>query len=196
VPPRVLGSARISHSYPLKWSVLDTGRREGSPFAVTIATTAPPLAGSFAVVWGGLYPGVTSSAAYSVPRCVEFSHLDSLSMAVNGWLAKGCTHQTPALLANKTIRCPGRAPITRPSMMARLSVPPSSAFGSRLNWMDGSTPDCRGRQAHRSAQAPTSAASFELRRCLRCRCTKEKTSALHLEAGVIDLSLSPRRGVW
>ena len=64
---------------------------------------------------------------------------------MKGRSASGCTHQIPHLAYN-TIRCSGRNPPTRPSMVAIRSGPPSPARGTLVNSMKGSTLDSRERQ--------------------------------------------------
>src|SRR5262252_3419840 len=62
-------------------------------------------------------------------------------MSVNGRLLNGCTHHTPPLLANTTMRWPGRAPFTRPTTGSRAAGPPASARGIVVNSIEGSTAD-------------------------------------------------------
>src|SRR6476646_6658277 len=60
-------------------------------------------------------------------------------MLVNGRLLNGCTHHTPPLLANTTMRCPGRAPFTRPATASSAAGPPALARGIVVNSIEGST---------------------------------------------------------
>src|SRR5881409_131465 len=94
-----------------------------------------PSLGNVSVESGGRYPASTSRAAYSVPRWVELVQVESARISVNGCLASGWTHQTP-LFENNTMRCPGCAPITRPSMTSSVSGPPLSAGGILVNRID------------------------------------------------------------
>src|SRR5215472_9842970 len=63
-------------------------------------------------------------------------------MVMKGWSGKGWTHQGP-LFAYTTIRCPGRAPVTRPAIVSVLSRPPCAAGGILLNSIDGPELVCR-----------------------------------------------------
>src|ERR1051325_4968728 len=100
------------------------------------ARTGPPTGGRAFAVGGGVYSGSTSSAAYALPGCVVLFHVESFAMVVNGFAASGCTHHWPAR-ANNTIRCCGRAPLTRPSMAFTMSALPSPAAGSVVKSIDG-----------------------------------------------------------
>src|SRR4030095_10246807 len=73
-------------------------------------------------------------------------------MVVKGWSAIGCTHHFPAF-ANRTICCPGRAPTTRPAIVANSSGPPSSACGITLNSIDGLVSVGRGPQPLKVARS-------------------------------------------
>src|SRR5438552_11735016 len=101
-PPGSLGVWRIFHSYPLKRSVLIAGGAKIRASAVATARMGPPFCGRTRMVGGGRYPEDTSSAAYAMPGCVEFFHVQSGWIAVRGSDSNGCTHQTP-LLASNTI---------------------------------------------------------------------------------------------
>src|SRR6185312_2060799 len=82
-------------------------------------------------------------------------------MFVNGLSTKGCTHQVPPL-ANKTIRCSGRAPLARPSMVSSLSGPPSAKGGSLLNSTEGLAASPDDRQALIRIQMRIRTAPFDL----------------------------------
>jgi hypothetical protein len=49
-----------------------------------------------------------------------FVHVASGLIFVNSSFTAGCNHHIP-FFAYKTICCPGRAPLTRPSMMSSVS---------------------------------------------------------------------------
>jgi hypothetical protein len=67
---------------------------------------------------------------------VVFFHVPSGATSVNGFATSGWTHQIP-LLANTTTRWPVRAPRTRPAIDAVRCSPPSAAFGTSVNVMEG-----------------------------------------------------------
>ena len=64
---------------------------------------------------------------------------------------KGWTYHAP-LLANRTICCPARAPLTRPLITAILPVPPSSISGTPLNSIEGARLVGPGRQPQSGRQ--------------------------------------------
>src|SRR5271168_2139102 len=105
MPPRSLGTSRILHSYPPKTSVFETPSPALPRFAIATATTSPPGVGRSLIDAGGWYPGSTSRAAYSVPTCVEFVHVESGFTVVSTSLTSGCTHHAP-FFAYSTICCP------------------------------------------------------------------------------------------
>src|SRR5215470_2186784 len=89
------------------------------PFTTAKATMAPPCFGNISITLGGRYSGPTSNAAYSVPRWVEFFQVASGYIIVNGCSMKGWIYHAP-LRAYKTICCPWRALMTRPSIAETL----------------------------------------------------------------------------
>ena len=89
------------------------------------------------MVLGGVYPGSTSRAAYSVPIWVGLRHVESCWMGVNGVFEKGWTHHVP-LLANRTTFCPAAlVPVTRPAIRSILAAPPDATSGTSVNSMEG-----------------------------------------------------------
>jgi hypothetical protein len=146
-------------------------QKTGLPFVIATAITPAPSLGRKSMIACGRYPGSTSRAAYSVPKCIEFLHFESGWILVKGWSTSGCTHQDPDR-AKRTIRCPGRAPVTRPSMVSSLSGPPSPARGILVNSMEGGGTPCRERQPLRTMQR-------RRRRALsRARWSKRVTAAV------------------
>src|SRR5882672_2069370 len=110
------------------------------------------------VVLGAEYPGSTSRAAYSVPRCVEFFHMESCWIGVNGLFDNGWTHQVP-LLAKRTICCPALPPVTRPAIVSILAAPPGPATGTSVNSIDGGALLCTDRQPLTKRQLRPNAAA-------------------------------------
>jgi len=124
------------------------------PWTIATASIPPPGVGSDSAVSGGLYPGSTSRAAYSVPRWTWPFHLESSSIFVNGWSTTGCTHHSSSLLVYNTICWPGRTPIVRPSIVSSLLWSPSSAIGTRVNVILGAElVDHRAQASNRRSKA-------------------------------------------
>src|SRR5215472_1291655 len=138
-PPRKLAALRAVQSYPLKCSVLTGGGLGAGPWPLMTVAAATPAstAGSSSVVRGGRYPGLTSNAAYSLPRCVWFFHLELPWITVNGFAVNGWIHHSPSLQAYKTICWPGLPPVTWPSIVSNLSGPPRSVAGTLSNTTSG-----------------------------------------------------------
>src|SRR5208282_4860849 len=104
------------------------------PLTTVTASTLPPGIGSVLVVAAGRYSGSTRSAAYSVPRCVEVSQLQSALIGVNGCIAVGCTHQIPfTSFVYTTIFSPALAPFTRPATALSVPAPPWPVGGTVAN---------------------------------------------------------------
>src|SRR5262249_38382434 len=105
------------------------------------------------------------SAAYHCPRWISLFHVASGSMSVNGRLLNGCTHHPSSLLANRTMRCLGWAPFTRPATRARTPGPPASAFGTVVNSIEGATVSERHEIAERHTNNEVASTS-NVRKCL------------------------------
>src|SRR6185369_17928069 len=110
----------------------------------------------------------TSSAAYSVPRCVVLIHVESASILVNGWSAKGCTYQSP-LRAYKTIFCSLLAPLTRPLISSSSRPPPFSAGGTVVISIDGCTLDETAQPQIKTANRHTAPIAGPVRRGIMMR---------------------------
>src|SRR3984893_251765 len=148
------------------------------PVAVTTATTPLPSLGSVPTFDSGRYPGSTSSAAYSVPRCVEFFHVESAWILVNGLFAKGCIYQI-SLWAYRTTCWSGLASLPRPSIESSSSGPPGLPRGTRVNWRDG----LRGKFEWQ----PTNKTLMTARKMSGHLCLRQEVSAINL----INLQLPP-----
>src|SRR5260221_422010 len=103
------------------------------------------------VALGAEYPGSTSRAAYSVPRCVEFFHEES------GWIA---VYANPARLLMEEFDAPGNR-IRRPACGTRIFRAQGYGHPARESWRRDRRSDRRGQNVQCLSGASSAENSFQ-----------------------------------